>query len=80
MEEATETESGQEVRGGQRWRDRLTGAAQALLADSEQHGVAVVTVGWFVEVLQTPNVLPVLLHVLRGTDFCQLLNWYFLRS
>lgn len=45
-------------------RERLTGAAEALLADAQQHGVAVVTEGWFVEVLQTPNMLPVLLHVL----------------
>lgn len=44
---------------------RLTGAAEALLADSQQHGVAVVTVRWFVEVLQSPDVLPVLLHVLQ---------------
>lgn len=50
---------------------RLTGAAEALLADSEQHGVAVVAVGWFVEVLQTPNVLPIFLHVLGrdNTDY-----------
>ena len=47
-----------EVGGG------LTGAAEALLADPQQHGVAVVTVGWFVEVLQTPHVLPVLLYIL----------------
>lgn len=46
--------------------DRLTGAAEALLADSEQHGLAVVTVGWFVEVLQTPNMLPIFLYILGG--------------
>lgn len=44
--------------------DGLTGAAEALLADSEQHGVAIVTVRWLVEVLQTPDMLPVLLDVL----------------
>lgn len=43
---------------------RLTGAAEALFAHSEQHGMAVVTVGWFVEVLETPNMLPIFLHIL----------------
>lgn len=47
---------------------RLTGAAEALLANSEQHGVAVVTVGWFVEVLQTPNMLPIFLYILGGDN------------
>lgn len=45
---------------------RLTGAAEALLADTKQHGVAVVTVRRLVEVFQTPNMLPVLLDVLAG--------------
>lgn len=49
-------------------RRTLTGAAEALLADSEQHGMAVVTVRWFVEVLQTPNMLPVFLHILGGDN------------
>lgn len=44
--------------------ERLTGAAEALLANSKQHSMAVVTVGWFVEVLQTPNMLPILLYIL----------------
>lgn len=69
MEEQTEVITGLErkrKRDGNRETDGLTGAAEALLAYSEQHGMAVVTVGWFVEVLQTPNMLPVLLYVLQG--------------
>lgn len=45
----------------------LTGAAEALLADPEQHGAAEVAVGRFLEVLQPPGVLPIVLHVLHGT-------------
>ena len=44
----------------------LTGAAEALLADPQQHGAAEVAVGRFLEVLQPPGVLPVVLHVLQG--------------
>lgn len=44
----------------------LTGAAEALLADTKQHGVAVVTVRRLVEVFQTPNMLPIFLDVLAG--------------
>lgn len=43
---------------------RLTGAAEALLADPQQHCAAEVTVGGFLEVLQPPGVLPIVLHVL----------------
>lgn len=50
--------------GGGADRLALTGAAEALLANPEQHGVAVVAVRRLVEVLQTPHVLPVLLDVL----------------
>lgn len=43
----------------------LTGAAEALLADPQQHGAAVVAVGRFLEVLQPPGMLPIILHVLQ---------------
>lgn len=52
----------------------LTGAAQALLADSQQHSMAVVTVRWFVEVLQTPNMLPIFLYIL-GRQIKQTFDW-----
>lgn len=55
----------------QKW---LTGAAEALLADTKQHGVAVVTVRWLVEVFQTPNMLPVFLDVLRAKERWRKLN------
>lgn len=44
----------------------LTGAAEALLADPQQHGAAEVAVGRFLEVLQPPGMLPIILHVLQG--------------
>jgi len=44
----------------------LTGAAEALLADPQQHGAAEVAVGRFLEVLQPPGVLPIVLHILQG--------------
>lgn len=44
----------------------LTGAAEALLADPQQHGAAEVAVGGFLEMLQPPGMLPVILHILQG--------------
>lgn len=43
----------------------LTGAAEALLPQADQHVEAQVAVGRLVEVLQPPHVLPVVLHVLQ---------------
>lgn len=43
----------------------LTGAAEALLPQTNQHVEAQVAVGRFVEVLEPPHVLPVVLHMLR---------------
>ena len=44
---------------------QLTGTTEALFANSQQHGMAVVTVAWFVEVLQFPHMLPILLYILQ---------------
>lgn len=46
----------------------LTGAAEALLPQADQHVEAQVAVGRLVEVLQPPHVLPVILHVLRDGE------------
>lgn len=43
----------------------LTGAAETLLSQANQHVQTQVTVGWLVEVLQSPHVLPVIFHILR---------------
>lgn len=43
----------------------LTGAAQTLLADSQQHSAAEVAVGGCLEVLQPPGMLPIILHILQ---------------
>lgn len=67
-----ETKRCEEMEAGrqaERWvTQTLTGAAEALLANTEQHSVAVVTVGGFVEVLQTPNMLPIFLYILGGEN------------
>ena len=44
----------------------LTNAAEALLPNTHEHDVAEVAVGWFLEVLQGPGMLPIPLGALRG--------------
>lgn len=60
----------------------LTGAAESLFSQSDQHVQTQVAVGWFVEVLQSPHVLSVIFHVLHKhhndvIDFFLLLMGFF---
>lgn len=43
----------------------LTGAAESLLPESNQHVETQVTVGRLVEVLQSPHMLPVVFYILQ---------------
>ena len=48
------------------WPKILTDAAESLLAEPHEHGETEVAVGGPVEVFQPPQVVAVILHVLRG--------------
>lgn len=43
----------------------LTGAGEALLAHSDEHIQAEITVGRLIEVFQSPHMLPIILHILQ---------------
>lgn len=44
----------------------LTGTAQALLSDTQEHGPTEVAVGWLLEVFQPPCMLTIILYILQG--------------
>ena len=45
----------------------LTNTAEALLAQTDEHVQAEIAIGWPVKVLQAPNMVAIVLHVLLGT-------------
>lgn len=46
----------------------LTGTAQALLSQSNQHIQTQVTICRFTKVLQSPHMLPIILHILQDRE------------